>query len=608
MTEVDANRLKWRIIEIVNDFLKEHFSEDATNLEEQFTRQYELLLEQYEDNDTLETSRIQHLIKEFKPALGSVLQDKELFDRLVRMVSPVLNASLSRAEGQRIQTESSSQITPSRRAEPKTRYIPLHDSATSLKLLSVGIDIGSSTSHLVFSRLTLGRERSFLNPTNRFQLIDREIIYEGTIIFTPLLDRYTIDIEAIVEFCKDEYKKAGITPDMVDTGAVLVTGETAKKQNAAEIVKRLSSESGKFVSAAAGPNFESLLGAMGSGIVEYSRENQRTVLHVDIGGGTSNIAIASNGQVISTSCINVGGRLLGIDEDLKIWRIDGPTQFVMKELGMDYKIGDIIPEEDARSIAREYAKALVEVMTGPAKSTIAKELMMTDDLDSSIVIDEYSLSGGVAELFYGSEERYDDIGKYLAEELHVFMSDLDLSIVEPEHKIRATVIGAGSFTLSVSGSSCYSDKSLEYPIENIPVIPVNVIKENFTPERLVEEVARSLGHFDMEEGVDLVGLYFKDPFYQSSSLLQQFVAAIEEALPNSVVNEKLIILLFGSDIGQMVGLTLKRETAIQDNLICLDELELEAGDWIDIGAPLHSGQAFPVTVKSLVFNQDKTYS
>ena len=182
--------------------------------------------------------------------------------------------------------------------------------AEYLKVLSVGIDIGSSTSHLIFSHLTLKRETSFFNLSNRFILINREILYEGNIIFTPLIDRFNIDIEKVIEFCKKEYDRAEITPEMVDTGAVIVTGETAKKENAAEIVKRLSSESGKFVSASAGPNFESMLGIMGSGTVEQSKRIQKNLMNVDVGGGTSNIAIASNGDVLSTSCINVGGEII----------------------------------------------------------------------------------------------------------------------------------------------------------------------------------------------------------------------------------------------------------------------------------------------------------
>lgn len=608
MVEVDVNKLKWQILEIVQKFFEKHFSKNAPDLEERFTRQYDSLLQQYESENPSERSRVHHLIKEFKPALSSVIGPGENFDRLLGEVSPVLNAALSRAEQSNIQASIRTQESAKPRSKPKERVYASYDQPENLNLVSVGIDIGSSTSHLVFSRLALKRERSFLNPSSRFILTDRELIYESEIIFTPLLNRTTIDIEAIVEFCKEEYKKAGITPEMVETGAVIVTGETAKKANAAEIVKRLSSESGKFVSAAAGPNYESILGAMGSGIVALSSETNRTILHADIGGGTSNLAIASNGNVLTTSCINIGGRLLGIDSGFKIWRIDEPTNFVMNELGMEYKIGDIIPEDDVRSIAREYAQALVEVMSGPAKSRIAKELMMTEGLDFSRPIDEFSFSGGVAEIYYGSEETFDDIGRYLAEEIKGLVDELGLPIIKPENLIRATVIGAGAFTLSVSGSTCYFDKSIEFPISNIPITPVNVTKENYTPDIVKKEIKRAFTKFDKKEGEDLIGLYFKDSLYRSYSWLQEFVRAIKNSLPKSVSSKKMIILLFESDIGKMVGLMIRRETSIQHNLICLDELFLEEGDWIDIGAPLSSGQVFPVTVKSLVFNQNKTYS
>ncbi len=486
------------------------------------------------------------------------------------------------------------------------------DNVEYMKVLSVGIDIGSSTSHLIFSRLTLKREKSMFNITNRFNLVNREIIYQSSIIFTPLIDRYNIDVEAVIEFCEEEYKKAGIAPEMVETGAVLVTGETAKKQNAAEIVNRLSSESGKFVSAAAGPNLESLLSAMGSGIVDQSLHSRKSHLHVDIGGGTSNLAIASRGQVLSTSCVNIGGRLLGIDEDFKIWRIDGPTQFLMNELDMTYQIGDTIAEEDARSIVKEYAKALVEVMLGPAKSKVAKELLMTDDLDFSIPVDVYSFSGGVSEMFYGSDETFDDIGVMLAEEIKTLVEDRGLPIVEPENKIRATVIGAGAFSLSVSGSTTFFDENIELPVANIPVLPVNLGIGEFSPEELEEGIRRSFTTFDMVEGEDIVALYFKDRVvsrvYTGDEWLPPFAKSIEEALPNSVSKKQLIILIFGYDVAKRMGLVIRDETSIKSNILVLDELLLEAGDWIDIGSPLKETEAFPVTVKSLVFNDNKEYS
>ncbi len=518
----------------------------------------------------------------------------------------------------RIQEEVPSEEIESKEVEPEIEILSAEllmghiDSKEAkveyLEVLSVGIDIGSSTSHLVFSHLTLKRERSFFNMSNRFILANREIIYEGNIIFTPLIDRYTIDIEAIIKFCEEEYKKAGITTEMVDTGAVIVTGETAKKQNAAEIINRLSSEGGKFVSAVAGPNFESLLGAMGSGIVEQSRKNQRTILNVDVGGGTSNVAICSKGNVHSTSCINIGGRLLGIDEKFKIWRIDEPSAFLMKELNMNYKLGDIIPEKDVKTISREYAKALLEVMRGPATSKIAKELMMTEDLDFSIPIDDFSFSGGVAEMIYDrdiSHEEYKDIGKYLADEINLLVKELGLSITEPENKIRATVIGAGAFSLSISGSTCYVDEDVALPLNNIPVLPVNVKRREFNFENIKNEINRAFKNYDMKESEDVVALYFKEFIDHTDNLLSTLAKAIESSLPHTVSQKKPIILIFSMDIAKVLGIAIRRGTSIQNNLICLDELILEAGDFIDIGAPLYSGQAYPITVKSLVFNKDK---
>lgn len=480
--------------------------------------------------------------------------------------------------------------------------------AEYLTLLSVGIDIGSSTSHLVFSRITLKREVSFFNMTNRFIPVDRELIYEGRIIFTPLIDKKTIDIDAIVSFCQEEYQRAGISPDMVDTGAVIVTGETAKKVNAAEIADRLSSESGKFVSATAGPNFESMLGIMGSGIVKQSQIRQKIIMNVDIGGGTSNIAIASKGDILSCSCINVGGRLLGIDEHFKIWRIDEPSELVMKELNMNYQIGVIIPERDVKIIAQTYAQALIEVMLGKASSKVAKMLMMTEDIDLSTPVQEYSFSGGVGEFIYAKDQsmkNYDDIGHYIAKALQNLMHEKKLTLVEPDNKIRATVIGAGSFSLSVSGSTCFVSDQIQLPINNIPILSVNLTMETLSIETVKAQIRKAFNKFDMIEGRDIVGLYFKEFFLPKSHILDIFAKAFDQALPNSVKNQIPVILLFKTDLAKLLGLKISRETAIQKNLICLDELTLESGDFIDIGAPIKSTQVYPVTIKSLVFNQSQ---
>lgn len=649
---------------MVKETVKMHFKNKANvSLGEDFAREYDRLLENAETEPDI--LRLQRLRKNIEPVLKTIIGPGEEFDVINincnMMIDNVLEAAKARIGVKRKQhgpvmpgsdpsfdikyyctvckeyleipdkekselLESSSDVklplhhdkevviriiesekpqTIQGKQSDSNYNFEILNNAEQMTVLSVGIDIGSSTSHLIFSRLTLHREPGFLNMSNRFNVVKREILYEGDIIITPLIDSTSIDIDAVVAFCEEEYSKAGITPEMVDTGAVIITGETAKKHNAAEIVERLSEETGKFVSATAGPNFESLLAAMGSGAVALSREKQNTILSVDIGGGTSNLAISSKGEVLSTSCINVGGRLLGMDKDFRIWRMDAPTIVVMQELNLNYKIGDIITEEDILHISKSYTEALIEVMTGPATSPVAKALMMTDDLDFSVPIDEILFCGGVSEFIYNNSaisNEFNDIGRYIAGEMKAH--DFGITVIEPKNKIRATVIGAGSYSLSVSGSTCYFDDNIKLPIENIPVLYVNARKEKFSNEHIKTEIARAFNKFDMAEGEDMVALYFKDPIYWSDRYLPEFAQAIEQALPNSVAEKKMIILLFAGNMGSMVGINILKETSIQENLICLDELMLEEGDWVDIGDALYSGHTFPVTVKSLAFNQN----
>jgi ethanolamine utilization protein EutA len=307
-----------------------------------------------------------------------------------------------------------------------------------IEILSVGVDVGSSTSHLAFSKLVLIKDEH--SVTRRFNIEERNVIYEGRIINTPILGDNTIDIKRLTDFFKEEYQRAKIDPEDIQTGAVIITGESARKQNAKQIAEALSNDAGKFVAATAGPNFESLIAAMGSGAAARSKEDNKTILSCDIGGGTSNIAVTKNGEILSTSCISVGGRVLGINSKGKIWRIDEPALKVMQHLGLNYKIGDKISKADIESIASTLAEALFEVIRGPAKSALARQLMLTDNLTFPSHIDEYSFSGGIAELMYGGVDNYDDIGQILADQINSLTPKLSAAVIEPANKIRATVI------------------------------------------------------------------------------------------------------------------------------------------------------------------------
>jgi ethanolamine utilization protein EutA len=471
-----------------------------------------------------------------------------------------------------------------------------------IEILSVGVDVGTATSHLAFSKILLKRDE--LSDSRRFLIQKRNVIYEGEIITTPLLDNDRIDINTLTDFLKAEYKRAGIDPADIQTGAVVVTGETAKKENARQIAEALSKDAGKFVAATAGPNFESVIAARGSGATDRSQDYNKTILSCDIGGGSSNIAISKNGEIISTSCISVGAILLGVNSEGKIWRIDEPARKVMDHIGLKYGIGDQIPKEDIEKIATKFAEVLIEVIIGPARSSLAKQLMVTNDLDFPDKIDEYTFSGGVAELIYGRNGNYNDIGQILADKIKSLTCKLASPVIEPLNKIRATVIGAGAYSLSISGSSGFMDDKLTFPIKNVPVIRVDVDRSKLSVEHVVSQINVSFQRFDLNEGEETVALYFKDPVRASYPKLELFAKSIEAALPISIENNIPIILIFEQDIACSVGNVIRRETGLKTNLLSLDELILEEGDWIDIGEPLVAGQVFPVTVKSLVFNRN----
>jgi ethanolamine utilization protein EutA len=228
--------------------------------------------------------------------------------------------------------------------------------------------------------------------------------------------------------------------------------------------------------------------------------------------------------------------------------------------------------------------------------------MMTGDLNFPDHIDEYSFSGGVAELMYGGSNHYEDIGQILADHIKTLTPQLKSEVIEPVNKIRATVIGAGAYSLSISGSSGFMDDQITFPIRNVPVIRVDIDQSKLSRQHITSQIKVAFQRFDLMEGEEVIALYFRDPVMCSYPQLELFAKSIEAALTNTIHSKLPIILIFGTDIACSVGSVIRRETDLKTNLLSLDELTLKEGDWIDIGEPLVAGQVFPVTVKSLVFH------
>ncbi len=472
------------------------------------------------------------------------------------------------------------------------------------RISSVGIDVGTSTSHLIFSELVLKKDPS--SRTEKFHVAERNIQYRGKIFFTPLTEENKINLEELTQFLLKEYEKAGKDTSEIDTGAIIITGESAKKENAEQIIEKLARETGKFVAASAGPNFESIISAYGSGAVKYSKNHSCKVIHSDVGGGTSNIAVIDSGKITTTACINVGGRLIVFNDKDEIIRLEPAGRITLAHCELDLGLGDIVTHSQKDQIAHKLASALLEVITGQKMSSFTKKLMMTSPLPTESVNGKifWSFSGGVAEYIYKKNtQSYNDLGLQLGNQIR-FRFENKTNWIEVPEKIRATVIGASEYTLQVSGSTTFmSLETMEtfFPIRNLPIVTPIIQREMLSEEHVATQISTALQRFDLLEGKEAIALAFHDPVRTVYEKLTTFSKGVVSALPKTIENNKPIIMIFDTDIGNSVGNVLQRETRIQNDIISIDEISLKEGDFIDIGQPVVNNRVFPVIVKSLIF-------
>ncbi|MFW9769101.1 MAG: ethanolamine ammonia-lyase reactivating factor EutA [Candidatus Thorarchaeota archaeon] len=471
------------------------------------------------------------------------------------------------------------------------------------ELTSVGVDIGSSTSHVVFSQIVL--EKNEKSRTEKFEIKERKILHSGPIHFTPFKDPDNVDFVALRDLLLADYRNAGFDISDIDTGAVIITGETARKENAEWIVSELAGEVGKFVAATAGPNFESVLAAYGSGAVSRSAETGETVMNVDIGGGSSNIAVCKDGRVVATTAINVGGRLVAVDESNTIIRLEETGRKIGQMVCCNLDLGDTLQDEQKRVLADALAGALTECIQGKQTSQITSMLMMAPPLDFDTPLDCITFSGGVAEFIYNTEDReFNDLGSYLAQAIFEKATALGLPIEKPEHRIRATVIGAGNFSLQVSGSTTFLSSGLQYPLRNLPVVVPHIKSRKASSEEVRKSIEAAISRFDLQEGVDPLILAFNDTVRPSYENLRQFAIGVVAALPNSVKSKSPIFMCFDADIGNSVGNVMKRETGISNEILSIDEIKVQEGDFLDIGEPIIEDVVVPVVIKTLVFDTE----
>ena len=440
----------------------------------------------------------------------------------------------------------------------------------SESLLSVGLDVGTTSTQLVVSRLQIeNKAGSFAVP--EMEIESREILYKSPVHFTPLLLGDLVDADALRKIVDKEYTAAGISKNQVDTGAIIITGETSRKENARAVLDALSDYAGDFVVATAGPDLESVLAAKGAGAVEYSARIGKTVLHMDIGGGTSNLALIEDGKIVATSCLNVGGRLLKMNAD-------GRILYVSPVLGgiLQKKEGEVVTRDEVLELCEKLVWALEAAAGLREENELTGKLRTAGaGMFSPPQNPVFSFSGGVADCIDSPKPwlAYGDIGPELG--FAIRKSRLcSGEYVLGRETIRATVIGAGSHSAQLSGSTVFY-QNVEFPLKNLPV---------------VSSVA-ALQTLDGPGVLAMKGM--NAPSYGVLADMAQGILREYEGMQ--------LIIAIEQDMAKALGQILALRLGPQAQILCIDRVKLQEESYLDVGAPI--GPALPVVVKTLILNR-----
>ncbi len=364
----------------------------------------------------------------------------------------------------------------------------------------------------------------------------------------------------------------------------------------------LSTMGGKFVCATAGPRLEGILSAHGSGAVARAH-GDRTVLNVDVGGGTCKTTFVRGGSVLETGAINIGARLIAWDLQGDLIRMEETGRRVLQKIGVHGDLGAKLLPEEKRRIAKTLADALFEFLRRESLSPLTGELLITGPLNYKGPIDEIIFSGGVAEYIYRQDHRdYGDLGPLLAEEIRLRLPTVGTSLGEGVEKIRATVIGASQYTVQVSSSTIFLSDPQILPLWDYQVVVPRLEPDHLTAEGVASSIHGAMESLDVPQldSQHLIALFFHWPFDFSYSSVLALACGISTALA-SRNNDAPWVLVLDSDIGGLLGTLLKQELEVIPDVVIVDEVELRDLDFIDIGQELKNRGAVPVVVKSLIF-------
>lgn len=471
-------------------------------------------------------------------------------------------------------------------------------------IISVGIDIGTTTTSLIISELFFRNTAvSYMIP--KVDITNKKIIYRSNIYETPIIDSNHLDGKKIRKIVAREYENAGIMPEQVESGAVIITGESLLKDNADMIISELSEYAGEFVVATAGPNYESIIAGKGSGAQEFSKENNCVVANLDIGGGTSNVAVFAYGELTGCTSLDIGGRLLKYNDDGIITYVSCRVNDLVREYGFQLAPGEM-------RVTKERLRYLTDIMAGILFQTFISgedklmKIALThncEPLKKILPVRYFSFSGGVADCIYNQEidiYKYNDLGVSLA---HSIMDNGYMKgkiLLRPKETISATVVGAGIYTTSVSGSTITYDNGV-FPLRNVPVYFVTKKTEKNVINGNAEDFINVFNAATKQFGTGCFALCLNGSSKVKYSEICKLAKVLAYCSDEVMIDDVPLIISIRNDMAKALGELITNYMNKRRPIICMDELEISDGDYIDIGKPIMNGLTLPVVIKTLIF-------
>jgi ethanolamine utilization protein EutA len=475
-----------------------------------------------------------------------------------------------------------------------------------VSLKSVGIDIGSAGTQIIFSRINLRRLGEDLS--SRYIVVSRETLFQSDVALTPYRSEELIDEAKLGDIIDDAYAAAGIDADDIDTGAVILTGEALRRENAKAIAGIIAEKGGEFVCATAGHHMEAMLAAYGSGAATVSHAEGKRILNIDIGGGTTKLAVVEHGKVAATAAVHIGGRLQVVDADGRIVRLDPAGKTHARRAGFSWNVGDATKAADLDRVAEGMADTLVAALAARPLPHDVAHLYLTDPIADFGAIDGIMFSGGVGEYVYRREDRdFGDLGRRLGHAIkrRIDAGALPWKLLPAGECIRATALGASEYSVQLSGNTSYiSAPGALLPRRNLQVLqPDYVCADAIDPDAVAAAIRRHMVAFDVDEERE-IALAFRWQGAPAYERLAGFAEGIRRGLADRIAKRQAVFIMLDGDVAQTLGAILREELAVDSDILAIDGVVLMDFDYIDLGRIRLPSNTVPVTIKSLVFSED----